>query len=154
MLFQPADPSKAKRLAAETGATAISSVREMAKASSSIITMLPNTPNVEAVYLGNINYPRNGAKADPRPLAKAAAAERGTEVGRGLVDLVQPGTLLVDSSTIDPLTSRRINAMATSKVNKHSQDYTTYEQEVGRSAGPWVDGMLMLIAYERTSSVS
>lgn len=79
--------------------------------------MLPNTPNVEALYLGNIDHPLEGVKADPRPSATAEAAERGTEVGQGLLDLVQPGTLLVDSSTIDPLASRRINAIATSKVN-------------------------------------
>lgn len=89
--------------------------------------MLPNTPNVEAVYLGNIDrphpHPREGTKVDPpHPSATAAAAERGTEVGRGLLNLVQPGTLLVDSSTIDPLASRRMNAIASSKVNNESRE--------------------------------
>lgn len=90
----------------------------MAQTSACIVTMLPNTPNVEAVYLGNIDLPREGGKIDPRPsaAATAAAAEHGTEMG-GLLGFVQPGTLLVDSSTIDPLASRRINAIATGKVN-------------------------------------
>lgn len=117
-LLATADTSKAKTLAAETGATAISYVEEMAQ-SSSVITMLPNTPNVEAVYLGNIDHPRDEIKVEPCQLATAAAAGRGMETGRGrgLLDLVQPGTLLVDSSTIDPLVSKRMNAIATSKVN-------------------------------------
>eukprot|EP00903_Cladosiphon_okamuranus_P020624 g18934.t1 len=113
VILLDADLSRAKALAAETGATAIVSLEEMAQACSSVITMLPNTPNVEAVYLGNVNVPREGDRVDP-PLT-ATAAERGMEMGRGLLNLVQPGTLLVDSSTIDPLASRRINAIATSK---------------------------------------
>lgn len=102
---------------AETGATAVSSLEKVAQASSCIVTMLPNTPNVEAVYLGNVDLPREEGGVNPRLSATAASAERGAEMGRGLLDLVQPGTLLVDSSTIDPLASRRINAIATSKVH-------------------------------------
>lgn len=85
--------------------------------------MLPNTPNVEAVYLGNPDLSREGVEIDSSPSAAAAAAvELDTETGRGLLDWVQPGTLLVDSSTIDPLASRRVNAIAKSKVKDDSKD--------------------------------
>ena len=52
-----------------------------------VVTMLPAGPNVEAVYLG----------AD------------------GIVDAVQTGTLLIDSSTIDVATARKVNYAATQK---------------------------------------
>eukprot|EP00752_Nemacystus_decipiens_P012435 g11016.t1 len=115
VILLDADSSRAKTLAAETGATAISSLKQLAQTSASIITMLPNTPNVEAVYLGNVDDSREEGNIDPLPSARVTAAERGTETGQGLVHFVQPGALVVDSSTIDPLTSRRINAIATSK---------------------------------------
>lgn len=129
-----ADSSRAKTLAAETGATAISSLKDMAQTSACIVTMLPNTPNVEAVYLGNINLPRVGGKVDPFPKA-AAAADRGTENGQGLLDFVKPGTLLVDSSTIDPLASKRINAIATGKVNNETRPFPTHTREEAGGGG-------------------
>lgn len=67
--------------------------------------MLPNAPHVESVYMGEGNE---------EPVSPEV------EVGRsagGLVDLATKGTLLVDSSTIDPLVSRKINAAAADKVN-------------------------------------
>lgn len=119
------DRSKIKTLAAETGATAASSLRELAQSSASIITMLPNTPNVEAIYLGNpAGAVRENARDTSRSPTTEAAMERGGEVGvggdggGGLLDFARPGTLVVDSSTIDPLASRRVNAMATRKVSR------------------------------------
>ncbi|CAM9563379.1 unnamed protein product [Pylaiella littoralis] len=111
------DSSKAQTLAAETGARAVSSAKEMAQGSSSIITMLPNTSNVEAVYLGDPELSREGNEIDSSPSAAAKMVKRrnNTEMGFGLLDWVRSGTLLVDSSTIDPLASRRVNAIAKSK---------------------------------------
>lgn len=80
--------------------------------------MLPNTSHVEAVYLGNTELAREGIEIDSSPSAAAAggAGRDDTEMGGGILDWVQPGTLLVDSSTIDPLASRRVNAIAKRKV--------------------------------------
>lgn len=83
--------------------------------------MLPNTPNVEDVFLGNPTHcleeietdPSRSTTAGPEYLAGAVPAEK----KQGLLDLVEPGTLVVDSSTIDPLASRRVNAIAKSKVS-------------------------------------
>ncbi|CAN0178261.1 unnamed protein product [Hapterophycus canaliculatus] len=104
-------------LAAETGATSASSLKEVAQTSTSIITMLPDTPNVEDVFLGNPEHPWEEIEPDPSSSGTAGRARAGsTEAKRGLLDLVEAGTLVVDSSTIDPLASRRINAIAKSKV--------------------------------------
>lgn len=121
--------------------------------------MLPNTPNVEAVYLGNMNLPREGGKVDPFPkaTAAAAAADRGTENGQGLLDFVKPGTLLVDSSTIDPLASKRINAIATGKVNNETRPLPTHTREEAGGGGfqtPRVYEMLRFCAYEECGLVS
>lgn len=149
MRLASAESSRAKTLAAGTGATAIFSLEEMAQTSSSIITMLPNTPNVEAVYLGNIDVPREGGRVDPSQTATAAAAvERGVEARRGLLDLVPPGTLLVDSSTIDPLASRRINAIAKSKVSSGDFIDYPYNRGGGGGFGYGVDGNLSLDTKE------
>lgn len=119
------DSSKAQTLAAETGARAVSSAKEMAEGSSSIITMLPNTSNVEAVYLGDPELSREGNEIDSSPSAAAEMVKRrnNTEMGFGLLDWVRSGTLLVDSSTIDPLASRRVNAIAKSKVRRSNTSW-------------------------------
>lgn len=70
--------------------------------------MLPNTPHVEVVYLGNPNQSAKDITCD--------SGRRGG--GGGLVDWVEKGTLLVDSSTIDPLTSRKVNAAMVKKVRR------------------------------------
>ena len=64
------------------GARTAKSPREVAEASQAIITMLPNSPDVEAVALG--------------PL--------------GLLHGVRPGTIFADMSTISPLVSQKIGA--------------------------------------------
>ncbi|CAM9639981.1 unnamed protein product [Laminaria digitata] len=118
-----ADRSKAKKLAAETGASLASSLRELAQKSSSIVTMLPNTPHVEAVYLGNPSFPRPGRSTDTSPsleetvqeTVQNTVLETVQEIG-GILDWVRPGSLVIDSSTIDPLASRRINAAARAKA--------------------------------------
>ena len=140
----PADRSKATKLAAETGANLASSLRELAQTSSSIISMLPNTPNVEAVYLGNPSGSGPGRSTDALPSSEETVEEtvegpieetatetvqgtvQGTVLGggvkmggvggEGILDWVRPGSLVIDSSTIDPLASRRINAIAKEKV--------------------------------------
>ncbi|CAM9622457.1 unnamed protein product [Scytosiphon promiscuus] len=113
------DPLKTETLAAETGAYAAVSMEQVAQTSTSIVTMLPNTPNVEDVFLGSLRHSSEKIET---------GTSRSTTVGRdevirvdparkkrGLLDLVEPGTLVIDSSTIDPLASRRINAIAKSK---------------------------------------
>ena len=66
----------------ELGAEPAASPREVAERSEVVITSLPNAPDVEGVYLG----------AD------------------GLLQGAPAGTILVEMSTIDPITSRRLSA--------------------------------------------
>ncbi|MBI1848672.1 MAG: 3-hydroxyisobutyrate dehydrogenase [Candidatus Rokubacteria bacterium] len=66
--------------AAKAGATRAGSAAEAAKAADLLITMLPSSSNVEAVYLG----------------------------AGGVLDAVAPGRLCVDMSTIEPGVSRRV----------------------------------------------
>jgi 3-hydroxyisobutyrate dehydrogenase len=68
--------------AARLGAARAGSIRETAADSNLVITMLPSSANVEAVYLG----------AD------------------GIIDVPMVGRLCVDMSTIDPGTSQRVAA--------------------------------------------
>jgi len=64
------------------GAQAAASIAEVARSVDTIITMLPNSPQVEAVALG----------AD------------------GIIDHARPGTLLIDMSSIAPLAAQKIAA--------------------------------------------
>lgn len=75
-----------KQLAAE-GCEAGTSAIDCAKGCEAVITMLPSSPHVRAVYGGNYGV-----------LAGAA-----------------PGTLLIDCSTIDPITAREIEMDARAK---------------------------------------
>ena len=68
--------------AVKLGATAAGSVADVAKQSDLIVTMLPSSGNVEAVYLGD----------------------------GGILSSVPAGRLCVDMSTIDPNVSRRVAA--------------------------------------------
>lgn len=122
-----ADDKKTASLATQINARAASSLQELAETSSSIITMLPNTPSVEAVYLGKSAciLPGNvsnafSAKTTTTTATMAAAMKEHVRtdevVTGGILDWVQPGTLLVDSSTIDALASRRLNLIAMQKV--------------------------------------
>jgi 2-hydroxy-3-oxopropionate reductase len=72
-------PGPVDELAA-AGARPCSSPAETASGSDIVITMLPDTPDVELVVLGD----------------------------RGIVAGIEPGSLVIDMSTIDPLASRRI----------------------------------------------
>jgi 2-hydroxy-3-oxopropionate reductase len=72
-------PGPVEELAA-AGARACASPAEIASSSDLVITMLPDTPDVELVLLG----------------------ERGVTAG------IRPGSLVVDMSTIDPIATRRI----------------------------------------------
>src|SRR5215472_9303481 len=74
--------SAALEAAVKLGARQADSVREAAASGDLVITMLPSSANVEAVYLG------------PGGIAESAAR----------------GRLCVDMSTIDPSTSRRVAA--------------------------------------------
>jgi 2-hydroxy-3-oxopropionate reductase len=62
------------------GATAAGSSRQVAESSDIIITMLPNSPDVELVVLGD----------------------------NGILDGARPGQLLIDMSTINPLVSQTV----------------------------------------------
>lgn len=122
-LFLPVDESKAAVLAKAVGAQVAPSLPDLATSCTSIITMLPNTPQVEAVYLGNAK-PSSSTTNDGTRIPSqsaggtaAAKAEAGAMPGAGgLMDWVTEGSLLVDSSTIDPLASKKINAAAAEKV--------------------------------------
>ncbi len=67
---------------ASNGAEAASSVSEVAQAVDTLITMLPNSPQVEAVALG----------------------------AGGIAEHAKPGTLLIDMSSIAPLAAQKIAA--------------------------------------------
>lgn len=74
------DVSKAERLASEIGALVCSSIDEAAARSQVVITSLADDAAVESVYLGE----------------------------GGIVSGVRTGAVVVDTSTIDPETSRRV----------------------------------------------
>jgi 3-hydroxyisobutyrate dehydrogenase len=71
----------------ETGAKSADSPAEVASKMSTIVTMLPSSPHVKDVYAGD----------------------------DGIFSAVQKGSLLVDSSTIDPSVSQEMAALATEK---------------------------------------
>jgi 3-hydroxyisobutyrate dehydrogenase len=75
------------RKVVEHGARAANTVADAGKDVDVVITMLPSSPHVRNVY--------------------------GTR--NGLVESVAPGTLLIDSSTIDPLTAREVEMDARGK---------------------------------------
>lgn len=69
------------------GATVGSSPKDVAAVSEVVITMLPNSPDVEAIVLGT----------------------------SGVLEGAQPGTIVIDMSTISPLVSRKIYEEAKKK---------------------------------------
>lgn len=71
----------------DSGAVASHNPTEVADKADRIITMLPSSPHVIEAYLGE----------------------------NGILQSVKPGTLLLDSSTIDPATSREVAAAAKKK---------------------------------------
>eukprot|EP00118_Oscarella_pearsei_P007629 m.37966 g.37966 ORF g.37966 m.37966 type:complete len:316 (+) comp32487_c0_seq5:58-1005(+) len=69
------------------GAEVANSPSEVAEKTKQIITMLPSSPHVREVYAGQ----------------------------NGILKTVQPGTLLIDSSTIDPAVSKEVAVMVAEK---------------------------------------
>lgn len=78
--------AKAEGLARE-GAVAVGSPREVAERSDVVITMLPDSPDVELV----------------------------TEGPGGLLETIRPGSLMVDMSTISPVVTRRLAGRLTER---------------------------------------
>jgi 3-hydroxyisobutyrate dehydrogenase-like beta-hydroxyacid dehydrogenase len=76
--------AKAMENLVQGGAKAATSVREVAEASEVVLTCLPASPDVEALYL---------------------------EAG-GLIDLARPGTILIDLSSVLPSTPRKLEPRA------------------------------------------
>jgi 2-hydroxy-3-oxopropionate reductase len=74
-------PEKAEELAKEGNATAAGSPREVAEACDIIITMLPDSPDVEAVVVGD----------------------------GGVLEGIRDGALLVDMSTISPVVTEELS---------------------------------------------
>lgn len=72
---------------AATGATVVSTPKAVAEQVKTIITMLPNSPHVKEVVLGN----------------------------DGIIEGAKPGTIVVDMSSIAPLVSREIAAQLAEK---------------------------------------
>jgi 3-hydroxyisobutyrate dehydrogenase len=77
-------PELVRKLAGEKGCKAAASVAECVAGAELVITMLPSSPHVRAVYLGE----------------------------GGVLASVAAGTPLVDCSTIDPITAREVAAQA------------------------------------------
>jgi 3-hydroxyisobutyrate dehydrogenase-like beta-hydroxyacid dehydrogenase len=76
--------AKAMENLVQGGAKAATSTREVAEASEVVLTCLPASPDVEALYL---------------------------EAG-GLIDLARPGTILIDLSSVLPSTPRKLEPRA------------------------------------------
>jgi 3-hydroxyisobutyrate dehydrogenase-like beta-hydroxyacid dehydrogenase len=76
--------AKAMENLVQAGAKAAGSVREVAEASEIVMTCLPASPDVEALYL---------------------------DAG-GLIDLARPGTILIDLSSVLPSTPRKLEPRA------------------------------------------
>jgi 2-hydroxy-3-oxopropionate reductase len=74
-------PEKAEELAKEANATAVGSPREAAEACDIVITMLPDSPDVEAVVAGE----------------------------GGVLEGIRDGALLVDMSTISPVVTEELS---------------------------------------------
>src|ERR671917_799917 len=74
-------PEKAEELAKEGNATAAGSPREVAEACDTVITMLPDSPDVEAVVAGE----------------------------GGVLEGIRDGALLVDMSTISPVVTKELS---------------------------------------------
>src|SRR5690349_7703273 len=73
-------PELLKKLAGEKGCEAATSAAEVARGVEVLVTMLPSSPHVRSVYQGEL----------------------------GILAKVAPGTLLIDCSTIDPITARDV----------------------------------------------
>jgi 2-hydroxy-3-oxopropionate reductase len=80
-------PKKAEELAEDGTATAAASPREVAEACDVLITMLPDSPDVEAVVAGE----------------------------DGILEGIRDGALLVDMSTISPVVTEALSEKATEK---------------------------------------
>jgi 2-hydroxy-3-oxopropionate reductase len=80
-------PEKAEELAKEGNATAADSPREVAEACDTVITMLPDSPDVEAVVAGE----------------------------GGVLEGIRDGALLVDMSTISPVVTEELAAKVREK---------------------------------------
>jgi len=80
-------PELLKKLTAEKGVEAATSGPDAARGVDVVITMLPSSPHVRSVYLGE----------------------------NGVLAAAKPGTPLIDCSTIDPLTSREVAMDARAK---------------------------------------
>jgi 3-hydroxyisobutyrate dehydrogenase len=80
-------PDLLKKLAAEKGVETATSGPDAARGVDLLITMLPSSPHVRAVYTGD----------------------------NGVLAAAKPGTPLIDCSTIDPLTSRDVGMDARAK---------------------------------------
>src|SRR5215211_3712647 len=80
-------PEKAEELAEEGNATAAGSPREVAEACHIVITMLPDSPDVEAVVAGE----------------------------EGVLEGIKDGALLVDMSTISPVVTEELSEKAQAK---------------------------------------
>jgi len=81
LILQNRSPEKAEELAEEGNATAAGSPREVAEACDIVITMLPDSPDVEAVVAGE----------------------------GGVLQGIREGALLVDMSTISPVVTEELS---------------------------------------------
>ena len=81
LVLQNRSPEKAEELAEEGNATAAGSPREVAEACDVVITMLPDSPDVEAVVAGE----------------------------DGVLEGIRDGALLVDMSTISPVVTEELS---------------------------------------------
>src|SRR5688572_11046764 len=87
LVLQNRSPEKAEELAKEGNATAAGSPREVAEACDVVITMLPDSPDVEAVVAGE----------------------------GGVLEGIRDGALLVDMSTISPVVTEELAAKVREK---------------------------------------
>ncbi len=93
------------------GARSAPTAREVAAASDVVITMLPDAPDVERVALGK----------------------------DGVVEGLRPGSVYIDMSTIDPMTTRKVGAAVAAKGS------AMIDSPVGKTADHAVAGTLTLM---------
>jgi 2-hydroxy-3-oxopropionate reductase len=112
------DPAAGEEMKKE-GASIADSPRNVAELSEVVLTMLPDSPEVEQVYLAEA----------------------------GLVAGAHEGLILVDSSTVDPETTRRIGAIAASKKVR------MLDSPVGGGVPNAIQGNLILLVGGEASTL-
>jgi 3-hydroxyisobutyrate dehydrogenase-like beta-hydroxyacid dehydrogenase len=119
-----ANPAAVRALE-EYGARAAASPSEVAAASEIVVTVLPATPQVEQVYLGP----------------------------GGIVDGLRPGSITIDSSTISPVTVRRVAAAVAAAGSQHLDAGMTACNQPPRRPEPVNTGVSKIVGQAQAGTM-